>query len=288
MFKAWKREWGDDEARIRAWAAIAQLVTRNNASVLMGTEVTCSETEDDQTWKWSLEFMRYLGAKHILAMALGNEMELYFNKGVPADCITKLWSGGRYFGTVVKRVEEMDRDPDFRSVRVTSVFGAYSFAGWPFVNTPVSQVQTYLTNAWKKYGKRWVWSFNLYPFWDQRCGAGWNGVTSGARGFRQRITAITKSTKDTFWMSETGWSSAPPSNFHDPCPGYCSLGRMRSYYESFLRWRLLDPADGNVDRAFYFTMRDSVNFKMRESFGLVATCQDTACKLQAAEAEIMI
>merc|ERR1719195_748627 len=155
----------------------------------------------------------------------------------------------------------MDKHPSLRSVRLTSVFGSYSKSGFPFVNTAQAQVSTFLTKAWQKYKGRWVWAFNVYPYWDKNCGASFGaGVPGGMQNFRQRVTAITKSTTDTLWMSETGWSSAPPGGFHDPCPGYSSVARLRAYYEGFMRWDMSSAASGGTDHGFYFTMRDAMNF----------------------------
>jgi len=289
MFKPWQSDWGDDDARRRAWGSLAAFVHQNNASVLMGTQVTCNDTDDDLVWNWTLELMHVIGPDRVMAVALGNEMELYFQKqGVPPACIEKLWGGGWYFDTLVRRVTDMDRTEAFRSIRFTSVFGGYSKAGFPFVDSPVSGVLTYLRKAWEKYQDRWVWSFNVYPFWDNTCAADFASVPGGMADFRTRVSAVTKRKNDTMWMTETGWSSAPPQYYHEPCKGYCSPDRLQTYYESFLNWELGGPVDGNTDHAFYFTMRDARNFDITESFGLVETCQNTSCKLQKIEALVVV
>eukprot|EP00411_Alexandrium_monilatum_P057564 CAMPEP_0175511778 /NCGR_PEP_ID=MMETSP0096-20121207/12071_1 /TAXON_ID=311494 /ORGANISM="Alexandrium monilatum, Strain CCMP3105" /LENGTH=396 /DNA_ID=CAMNT_0016813979 /DNA_START=50 /DNA_END=1236 /DNA_ORIENTATION=+ len=285
MFKPWQREWGDDAVRRGAWEKLASFVHRNKATVLMGTPVTCNDTDDDLAWNWTLELIHVIGPENVMAVALGNEMELYFQKqGIPNSCIQKLWSGGRYFDTLVRRAEDMDRVEEFRSIKLTSVFGGYSKAGFPFVDSPVSQVLTYLRKAWQKYQDRWVWSFNVYPFWDNVCSGAFAAVPGGMADFRTRISAVTKRKNDTMWMTETGWSSTPPQYYHEPCKGYCSPERLKTYYESFLNWEMGGPVDGNTDHAFYFTMRDAMNFDITESFGLINSCKNSTCKLQEPKA----
>jgi len=288
MFKPWQPDWGDDIARRKAWGVLAAFVHKNNATVLIGAEVTCNATHDDAVWNWTLELMQVLGPEHIMGVAFGNELELLFQKtGVKQDCVEELWGGGRYFDTLVSRAEDMDRNEAFKSVKLTSVFGAYCLAGFPFVDSPVSQVLTYLRKAWQKYGDRWAWSFNVYPFWDNKCGGAFPVVPAVMKKFRERVAKVTGGQNATLWMTETGWSSSPPQYYNQPCPGYCSAERLQAYYESFLQWDVGTAVDGDTDHAFYFTMRDARNFDITESFGLVGTCQNTSCKLQKNETPVV-
>ncbi|CAK9070593.1 Hypothetical protein SCF082_LOCUS35088 [Durusdinium trenchii] len=49
----------------------------------MGTQVTCNETDDDRDWAWVLELLELLGPKHVMALAVGNEMDRFCFFGEP-------------------------------------------------------------------------------------------------------------------------------------------------------------------------------------------------------------
>eukprot|EP00411_Alexandrium_monilatum_P081689 CAMPEP_0175618220 /NCGR_PEP_ID=MMETSP0096-20121207/66788_1 /TAXON_ID=311494 /ORGANISM="Alexandrium monilatum, Strain CCMP3105" /LENGTH=370 /DNA_ID=CAMNT_0016923413 /DNA_START=50 /DNA_END=1159 /DNA_ORIENTATION=+ len=261
MFKPWQREWGDDAVRRGAWEKLASFVHRNKATVLMGTPVTCNDTDDDLAWNWTLELIHVIGPENVMAVALGNEMELYFQKqGIPNSCIQKLWSGS----TGSPRVAPFSTSARQRARPSSTAPGRTSSMApsRPYRRGARSghSCSAYLRKAWQKYQDRWVWSFNVYPFWDNVCSGAFAAVPGGMADFRTRISAVTKRKNDTMWMTETGWSSTPPQYYHEPCKGYCSPERLKTYYESFLNWEMGGPVDGNTDHAFYFTMRDAMNF----------------------------
>merc|ERR550532_1941992 len=77
IFKPWHPDWGGEFIRMRAWRLLAAWVRSNGARVLVGTEVTCDAQRDDDMWLWALELMRLLGRRHVMGVAVGNEMDLF-------------------------------------------------------------------------------------------------------------------------------------------------------------------------------------------------------------------
>jgi len=179
---------------------------------------------------------------------------------------------------------------------ITSVWAMSVMEGTPWKEDGQAKVNSLVTKAFKKWGKRWVWSFNVYGVWDASlyprsagdCKAKVSTAThitytkSILQAARKRIKMITGNDDDTMWVGENGWSS-PMASDHPKfpfCPDYDSLSTFRTAYESFLTWDMtLDDGLKGPDWAFYFTMRDSFNGGAGESFGLIRTCTDTTCKL---------
>ena len=60
-----------------------------------------------------------------------------------------------------ERAADLDKLPGFSDVRLTSVFGGYILSGSPFVETPKAMVLTFLTEAVKRFGSRWVFTLKL-------------------------------------------------------------------------------------------------------------------------------
>ncbi|CAE7597368.1 unnamed protein product [Symbiodinium pilosum] len=111
----------------------------------VGTQVTCNETEDDADWENAtrlylvLELIQLLGRPAVMAVAVGNEMELLQFKSakiVPPECIQRIWKGGYFYDKMVTRAADLDAIEGFGTVPLTSVFGGYIMAGNPFVETP--------------------------------------------------------------------------------------------------------------------------------------------------------
>lgn len=298
IFRPWQNAWGDDYAP--AWAKIIAFLDANDAKVLLGQDVTCDAASDDREWHWNLELMRLLGKDRIMGVAIGNEMDIYFQKpGATSQCIQDLW-GGSYWEMFQSRVLDMDM-MGLDGVKVTTVWAGSIMASFPFVNTPQARVQDFVRNASQTYGSRWVWSPTIYPIWDSsilpppgdeaRCQKMIdvatdmdNYVAALVVSYRQRIRNITNNPDDLLWVAETGWSSSPPAGLAPSCKEYCSLETLRKYYTNFLKWGLSTAQQGAVsekgpDHIFYFTMRDSNNFGAAEYFGLVESCQNDACKL---------
>mmetsp|Transcript_2787 Transcript_2787/g.8293 ORF Transcript_2787/g.8293 Transcript_2787/m.8293 type:complete len:411 (-) Transcript_2787:50-1282(-) len=293
LFKAWNPSWGDDAARHRAWAALARWAAANDAKILLGAEVTCDAEADDRGWAWNLELARILRGR-ILGVAVGNEMDIWWRRG-SQKCIDELWNG-RYWATLQRRVQDLD-SLGMNETKVTIVWAMSVLGGNPWKEDGQAKVNTLVTQAYKKWGDRWVWSFNVYSIWDvnlwptsaKDCGpktmAGVHIDYTKAilRAARQRIKVTTGRDDDPMWVGENGWSSPMPDG-HPKfpfCPDYDSLETFKVAYESFMSWDLSIGA-GLVgpEHAFYFTMRDAYNAGAKEAFGLIAACGDARCKIR--------
>merc|ERR1719502_1690152 len=81
-----------------------------------------------------------------------------------------MWRGGYYWRATQARVAAMDAlGPAFQSVPVTAVMSGAAPNGRhtpPFVNTAQAMVNSYLMDAFRAYGDRWVFSFNVYTYWN--------------------------------------------------------------------------------------------------------------------------
>lgn len=295
LFKAWHPTWGDELKRREAWDILADWVFHNNAKVLMGTQVTCDSAFDDQDWQWSLELMQKLGPDHIMGLAVGNEMDIYWRQcsGWP---LSDLWNR-RYWEMLQSRVEDMDKS-GFVDAKITIVWAMSVLAGNPWKEDNQARVNTLVNNSYQKWGDRFVWSFNIYSIWDQNmwpsspedCSAksaasvAINYTKNMVKTARERITATTGKLDNPMWLGENGWSSPMPAG-HPPfpyCPEYDSMDAFRMAYEQFMAWDFSLPNGvKGPEHAFYFTMRDSYNINAKESFGLVASCSDHPCKIQS-------
>lgn len=314
LFKAWEADWPDD-VRDARWNGLVDFVHANNAKILLGTQITCNETEDDEDWALVKQLLKRLGPDRVMGVAIGNELELYYKVDTttyrdPA-CISKLFAGRYYIEKTKKRVDDLNTlGPGWSDVRITAVFGAYALAGVgnvPFVNTHNSSVNDYLAEAYKTYGRRFAFTFNIYSYFDTGNHLDPSGTTcdaalklSGCLGdkcldsfigeaARKKMTQLTGNPDDTFWIGETGWSSpmAQTLNLSNPdmsrCKDWSSPTSFQTFYTNFLNWDLvMDGIQKGPDHVFYFTMRDSNAFAAKEYFDLVPTCETTQCKLQPA------
>lgn len=301
LFKAWNDEWGDEKARDKAWASLQKFVTMNDVKVFFGTGVTCDAAADDKDWETVLKLMKLLGSKHVLALGVGNEMDIMWRwPGVSQDCLDDIWSNGRFMKMLKKRVADMDSN-GFSDAKITTVWGMSAIENKPFKEDQQAKVNSLVTQAYNEFKSRFIWTFNIYAIWDtslstdpgnpHKCDnaiqtALGNYTTSLVKACRERIQMVTGNTNDPFWVGETGWSSPHPdgaSLLQRNCPDFCSKDTFKKIYEKFLAWDL-SIADVSTDfagpeRAFYFAMRNSDNMDMNEYFGLVNKCNDTKCKL---------
>lgn len=314
LFTAWRAAWPEAERNL-AWYNLAQYVKAHNVKVFIGTQVSCNETDDDEDWNLVLEFVKLLGAKHVMAVAVGNEMELLYTKAyVQSDktCIPRIWKGGYFWAKTVQRLKDIDALGDeWKQIPVTSVFGAALLGGEPFFETPNAMVASYIANATGKYKDRWVFALNVYPYFDpgnsldpgtaHECNKSISRCTcldkssclmvSVVGEMRRRMKVVTGSDDGTLWVAETGWSTPASSTLATPvvaCPAFSSRDTFESYYRRFLSWEMEIEGVRGPDHIFYFTMRDSNNFGIEEHFGLIATCDAAECKLQRANDTSML
>jgi len=304
IFQTWSTQW-HSEGRRAAWTDLVDYAKANGIKILVGTPVTCIEADDDTAWSWTKELLSMLGTEHVMGLAVGNELELLY-QNADSECIRQLWSGGRLWKTFQSRVTEFD-NMGFSSIPVTSVFTASVLTGSaivPFTEKPSEAlVNTFLRNAIRKYGKRYAFTFNVYPYfdpnihlnpgtvdkcnldlprvicWDKPTCLGPNIMASA----RKQMHYLTNRWDDLFWIGEIGWSSPKSSNLGTKmadCPQFSSLNTFQTFYNGFLEWDLTLP--GGVpapDHIFYFTLRDSLNFGKQEHFGLLTSCYSLGCKI---------
>jgi len=316
IFKVWTPEWPAEE-RWKAWNDMMNYIKGNGMTVLVGTSIGCSEAFDKQTWEWTKEFIRLVGRDHIMGLAIGNELEMFhrFRKelNVTDECLDKLWAGGYAFDWFQKVADDMDNmGMGLEVIPLTTVFGGLALAGnsTPFINTPEAAVDTLLSQVVQKYGTRFVFTFNFYPYFDPNMDFD-NGTIDQCTGSianalsweydgnvpavtavaRRKMTNLTGNSTWRMWLGETGWSSPlAPSLISDMknCTNFSSIATFREFYKGFLAWNLsisneTDPLEP-PEHVFYFTIRDSAVFGVPEHFGLIQMCGDVHCKLTVASA----
>ncbi|CAK0874158.1 unnamed protein product [Prorocentrum cordatum] len=312
LFKAWDPLWEESD-RSAAWDNLKAYCESNGVRVLFGTPLSCDEDDDDQHWEWTKELMLLLGEEHIMGLGIGNELELLQYKGgnVTEECVERIWDGGylwQRFTAIVSELDAMGMD----SVPVTSVFTGAALAGdgneaKPFMEEPgKALVTTFLRNATEAYGWRYTFTWNLYPYFDPNLpldagsdstcndaldfAACWGqdcAMASTTRYARWLQFLLTGYKNHTVWIGETGWSFPKSVTLTTPladCEDWSSMETFQTFYEGFLQWDLTIDVNGDwppVDAAFWFTIRDSMQFGYPESFGLVDSCAAPDCKLSS-------
>lgn len=259
--------------------------------------MTCDPDADDAMWQWNLELMKLLGKDHVMGVSIGNEMDVFghlrFDSNAP--CNKMLWEG-MYWNILKSRISDLDAH-GFEDTRVTitwamSVLDALET---PFKEDALAKANTLVTQAFKRLGSRWVWSFNIYPMWSHDlwptsvgdCGSRSalatqiEPVKTMLKQIRQRIQRVTGNHDDTLWIGGTGWSFPVPRSLHETlsfCPSFHSLSTFKDWYENFLAWDLsVGEGVNGPDHVFYSAIRDSNN----NGFGLINSCASSTCKVEA-------
>lgn len=309
IFRSWNSDW-PRERRDGVLGDIVAFVHLQNVKVLVGTPVTCDAEADDQDWKWTKDLLQRLGAQHVMGIAVGNELELLYNhKSVPQDCIDELWDRGRLWRTFQQRIAEAD-EMGFSSVPITSVFtSTIVYSGAPslaFMNIPhQARVNDFLRNATSAYYGRFVFVVNIYPYFDptlrinpphETCETAIEIATCFNRPecltnknlaeVKAKVKQLTNGASNRIWIGEIGWSSPKAdalSTNMAACPTFSSMATLSLFYKNFLKWDLSTSASGrpDADHAFYFTMRDAMNFGNQEYFGLLQSCNNADCKIHS-------
>jgi len=308
LFTPWKPKWPASR-REEVWAKIIDFVHINNARVLIGVEHSCDDHQNELEWQIAREFLTRIGAGYVMAVAIGNEMELLWAKDekfVPKGCLDRLWVRSGFLKTYMKRVEELDRIPGFKGVPITTVLGGFALAPskLPFYEEDIARINTFLHKVTRKYGRRFVFSFNFYPYFGPSLQADpgtkgrecWNMVRAGvclrencmvareAIDARKKMQQLTGRPDDVLWITETGWSHPKSVSLLTglkDCDEWSSRRTFKTFYENFLAWDLSMGKVRPPDHVFYFTARDSVNFEQAEHFGLITHCGTDRCKLQS-------
>lgn len=70
LFKAWDKDWPDG-GRVKSWSALEVAVREGNMQVLVGTQVTCDEQDDDRDWRLVMKLLQVIGRERVMGAALG-------------------------------------------------------------------------------------------------------------------------------------------------------------------------------------------------------------------------
>eukprot|EP00928_Gymnodinium_smaydae_P078877 TRINITY_DN62935_c0_g1_i1.p1 TRINITY_DN62935_c0_g1~~TRINITY_DN62935_c0_g1_i1.p1 ORF type:complete len:613 (-),score=131.37 TRINITY_DN62935_c0_g1_i1:54-1892(-) len=249
LFKPWgmtdPKFFGGD--RHKAWKGLKAFAQASGAKFLIGVSVTCRTYNDDKEWAAGQEFIRYVGAEHVMGIAVGNEIDLQVGAS-NRWCVNNLWNGGGYFRTLQKRVAEFDAIPGVKGLPITAVLSMFSMNGYPFKWT----VSKFLKAAWDKYGDRFKFSINVYPqfspglahagcYGSMNIGTKFSGesppgfIPNVIADVQKRLTKI--GTPDMkIWLGEHGWAT------HAYCvlcsPACHQKSAQQRYYQNFLKWDL--------------------------------------------------
>ncbi|CAE8615265.1 unnamed protein product [Polarella glacialis] len=314
LVRAWDPTW-PEESRAPSFQALAEVVKANGMKVLVGAAVTCSDEDDARAWDWSKELLTLLGPAHVMGVSIGNELDLLYqhvsdtvSAGVPQSCIEELWegpSGGNFWRKFTSWVAELDSLHDgFKTIPVTSVFTGAALGGNPFLEIPgKSQVNTFMVRASQKYGHRFSFTFNIYPYFDPSYRLDWGSTCANAMSTatcwkptcnvdmtivaaRRKVRQLTGQKGDLLWVGESGWSSPKSRTLHTAmarCATWSTAAALQEYYKGFLNWDLQLYGARPPDHIFYYTLRDSLNFGFLEHFGLIESCESEVCKLRSDE-----
>lgn len=311
LFRSWAPGW-PPERRHKVWQNLVDFVKGSNGKVLLGAPVSCDAEADELDWEWTKQLMRLLGKEHILGLAVGNELELLWrHKSISKDCVNELWDMGRLWRTFQSRVHDVDSmGMGLEQLPITSVFTSsivYSGANsLSFVNIPhQAMVNDFLRNATAKYYSRFVFAVNIYPYFDPTlkvepprhtcetaieiatCFDSPRCLTNRALAeVRRKVRHLVQNDNFRIWIGEIGWSSPKAdalSTDMTSCPTFSSMETLQKFYHNFLKWDMSVSAIGKpeADHAFYFTMRDALNFGNQEYFGLIKSCNNAECKLHS-------
>lgn len=317
MFKAWDQQWDTNLSREEIWGHLRDFTYRNNAKILYGTMISCDEKQDDEDWEMVKNLMKYIGPSHVMGLAIGNELELLqFKKSTKrhnmTKCAAKVWSGGYLMSSVLKRNKDLQAMPGFQWIALTTAMGGYVLSplpkghAGPFVDIKTAGVLSFLKQVVKIFGERWVFTWNIYPYFDPNMKMDGNefhscnqalmsavNMAPGSAGpmmlrnMRQRMKQLTGRDDSVMWVGETGWSSPEADTLdsevgHGCGAAWSAIEVFQMYYQNFLEWDMkqLDKWTKGADHAFFFSLRDAINFGDHEYFGLESDCKATKCKIQ--------
>lgn len=304
LFKAWDATWSERYDRAQSWMALKHYIVSRGAKVLYGTQISCNETADDTDWLFVKELMIYIGREHVMGVAVGNEVELlHTQQTCSKKCAEDMFQGGYFYTKVMHRANDLQVMNGFEDVTLTTVMGGFVLGGSPFVNTKEAGVLDFFKKIYANFGRRWAWSWNTYPYFDPHivmdegpwhtCSKAMMAAINFApssmlpgqlRELRTRMQQVTGNMDDTMWLTETGWSyprASTLSTVMRNCAEWSTNEAFALYYQGFLEWDLsLGPNVRGLDHAFFFTLRDSINFGDKENFGLIRSCKSRGCKMR--------
>jgi len=308
MFKAWASHWNEPwTSKETAWKELKRHLEASNGKVLVGTQISCNETQDDADWENVKAMVKIFGPKRLMGLAIGNELELLWtkesilgNKTLPA-CLERMWNEEYFLNKFHDRVREFDAlGRGFRNVKVTSVFGGFILAEprgvfYERKDTKIARIDTFIKNVTKVFDDRYAHTVNIYTYFEDhfiqmdkdgeeppKCSKALKTCsdfkTQAVASFPWMIKRIRNQLAKlgkpdaTLWIGETGWSFPKATTLGTKmkwCDGWSTREAFSEYYANFLEWDLQMEGVKGPDHIFYFTMRDSSNFGKTESFGLV-------------------
>jgi hypothetical protein len=316
MFKAWAPWWNEPWLnKEKAWESLGQHLRANNGKVLVGTQISCKEEDDDADWENVKQMIQIFGPDAIMGLAIGNELELLWTKSsvyndTLDDCLQRMWNEEYFLKKFHDRVKDFDAlGVRFSSIPVTSVFGGFILAepGLPFYESKdknIARIGTFVTNVTATYGERYVHTVNIYPYFEERF-VEYDDSSSPPRcelalakavcfetddpnqclftwmigRMRRRLHALGNASS-TLWIGETGWSHPQAhtmSTKMSKCSQWSTPNSKAHFYKNFLKWDLsMNSKYRGPDHIFYFAMRDSTNFGLPEGFGLVGDGEPSA------------
>lgn len=319
--RAWDRSWPDSE-RPNAWGWLRRYVKTYHAKVLLGMQISCNKTDDDIEWSLTKDLLQELGPDSVMGVVFGHELDSLMDRVPPKQqpACQNMWNlvlpeKGYAVSTIINRVQELD-GMGFGNIKVTSAFGSKVFTTPPFINTQSAGVYSMMQVMVKTFGLRWVFSFNLYPYFSPRnqpdpgnktltCdqamlqSACFNGgclFTQMASDARDRMT-IARWQDHLLWITGTGWPTKTSRSLVGPlrnCTRWSGWRALQYYYQGFLEWDLgLPAAPGKTgfvrkppDHVFWAMARDdnstnpySTDPGMQGAFGLIENCDSLTCKL---------
>lgn len=179
LFKAFRPE-DSEEDTTRARENFVQYVKANNIKVLVGSQITCSEEDDEKDWGYVQKMINALGKEHVLALAVGNELDQpnYLHDLDDAQrkqCSERIW-GGYLFKKTVDRIDWARKTIDNAKLQVTTVVtGSVVWTHtdeWTgkgpahFQEDETVKFLSYLTQVFQSGEKHFVFVMNFYPIFD--------------------------------------------------------------------------------------------------------------------------
>lgn len=251
LFKAWgmtspKYFKGD---RHQAWAGLKAFAEASGAKFLVGVSLTCWPDQDEKEWAAGQEFMKYVGAEHIMGIAVGNEVDLHVPGREIPGCVQNLWNKDGYIKMLQRRVQEFEAiDGMPKDLPITAVISMVALMQFPFRGA----VGKFLKQAWDLYGDRFKFSINVYPqFSDGLPAAGCKGAIDVGTKFTATrpvgfIPAVVQDLRKRLvkagvpemkiWLGEHGWATGAHCTL---CGEACkSKWVQQQYYTNFLKWDL--------------------------------------------------
>lgn len=148
--------------------------------MLVGSQISCSVEEDEKDWGYVQKMIKALGKEHVLALAVGNELDNsnYLHDLDDAErkkCYDRIW-GGYLLKKTVDRIDWARKTIDNAELRVTTVVtgsvvwtntdGAHFQEDKVELHGQIVKFQSYLTQVFQSGEKHFVFVMNFYPIFD--------------------------------------------------------------------------------------------------------------------------